>query len=162
VDQKEILRFNQLQIKSGKATATDSTFRLAFGTQLYPKAGKLSVIDRAVDPQTGTIILRIIFPNENNTLRSGMSGTLKVLSSSTEPVLVVPYKAVTEQLGEFFVYVIGEGNKASQRRVLLGRQIGSTVIVKEGLKPDEKIAVEGVQNLREGFEVTEIKSVEMK
>jgi membrane fusion protein (multidrug efflux system) len=64
--------------------------------------------------------------------------------------VVIPYKAVTEQLGEFFVYVAGDSSKVSQRRVVLGTAIGPNIIVKEGLKEGEKIAVEGVQNLREG------------
>ena len=64
--------------------------------------------------------------------------------------MVIPYKAVTEQLGEFFVYVAGDSSKVSQRRVVLCTSLGANVIVKEGLKEGEKIAVEGVQNLREG------------
>ena len=153
VNQKEILRFTQLQ---SNKKASDSTFRLAFGNQAYPFSGHISVVDRAVDEQTGTITMRIVFPNTAHTLRSGMSGTVRVLSSTTAAAITIPYKAVTEQLGEFFVYVIGAGNKVSQRRVLLGRQIGNTVIIKEGLNPDETIAVEGVQNLREGLEVAGI------
>ena len=67
---------------------------------------------------------------------------------------MIPYKAVTEQLGEFFVYVAGDSNKVTQRKVQLGKQIGADIIVKEGLKEGEKIAVEGVQNLREGSVIT--------
>jgi membrane fusion protein (multidrug efflux system) len=64
--------------------------------------------------------------------------------------VVIPYKAVTEQLGEFFVYVVNDSNKVSQRKLLLGQPLGNNIIVKDGLKPGEKIAVQGVQNLREG------------
>lgn len=162
VDQKEIFRFTQLQTSGQTAKASDSTFRLAFGSQVYPQAGKISVIDRAVDAQTGTIKMRLVFPNTTHALRSGMSGTLKVLSSSSQAVLVIPYKAVTEQLGEFFVYVVGEENKVSQRKVTLGRQVGRDVIVSTGLNEGEKIAVEGVQNLREGSVVAELKTEEKK
>lgn len=162
VDQKEIVRFMQLQQTGKTAKASDSTFRLAFGNQVYAQAGKISVIDRAVDSQTGTIRMRLVFPNKEHALRSGMSGTLKVLSSSTQTALTVPYKAVTEQLGEFFVYVVGAENKVSQRKILLGRQIGKDVIVKEGLKDGETIAVEGVQNLREGAVIEEMKHEEKK
>jgi len=79
-----------------------------------------------------------------------MSGSVRVLNNATAQSVVIPYKAVTEQLGEFFVYVAGDSSKVSQRRVTLGTTIGPNVIVKEGLKEGEKIAVEGVQNLREG------------
>ena len=149
VDQKEILRFTQLQSKTAKAK-NDSTFSLAFGGQVYPYPGKISVIDRGVDPQTGSIKMRLTFPNPDHALRSGMSGKLRVKTSTAEKALIIPYKAVTEQLGEFFVYVAGDSSKVTQRRVHLGKQIKKDVVIQEGLKEGETIVVEGVQNLREG------------
>jgi membrane fusion protein (multidrug efflux system) len=73
-----------------------------------------------------------------------------VLNNASKGAVMIPYKAVTEQLGEFFVYVAGDSSKVSQRKLVLGEPIGPNIIVKDGLKPGEKIAVEGVQNLREG------------
>lgn len=147
VDQKEIYRFTQLLSK--KSLSTDSTFRLVFGSEVYPAYGKLSTIDRAVDPQTGSLKMRITFPNPDHTLRAGMSATLRVLSAPREASVIIPYKAITEQLGEFFVYV-ADSSKVSQRKVLLGKQINRNVIIKDGLKEGETIVTEGVQNLREG------------
>jgi len=146
VDQREILRFTQIQ-KAAKAN--DSTFTLAFGDQRYPYPGRISVIDRAVDAQTGTIRMRLTFANPDHTLRSGMSGKLRVRANTAQEALIVPFKAVVEQLGEFFVYV-ADSNKVSQRRIQLGKQINRDVVIKEGLKAGETIVVEGVQNLREG------------
>ncbi|RYE19057.1 MAG: efflux RND transporter periplasmic adaptor subunit, partial [Sphingobacteriales bacterium] len=68
--------------------------------------------------------------------------------------VIIPYKAVTEQLGEFFVYVIGDSSKVTQRKLVLGKSLGETIIVREGLKPGEKIVVQGVQNMKEGAVVT--------
>lgn len=147
VDQKEIFRFTQF-LQNGK-TLSDSTFSLAFGTDQYPYSGKLSFLDRAVDPQTGTIKARLVFPNPKNLLRSGMSATVRVLSSAKQSIQI-PYKAVTEQLGEYFVYVPGDSSKVSQRHVTLGRVLGANVLVTEGLKENDKVVVEGVQNMREG------------
>ncbi|MCE7059691.1 MULTISPECIES: efflux RND transporter periplasmic adaptor subunit [Dyadobacter] len=147
VDQKEIYRFTTL-MKSQKAA--DSTFSLKFGNDIYPEKGKLALIDRAVDPQTGSIKARLVFANKSGQLRAGMSGSVRVLNNAAANSVVIPYKAVTEQLGEFFVYVAGDSSKVSQRRITLGTAIGPNVIVREGLKEGEKIAVEGVQNLREG------------
>ncbi|HEY5825684.1 MAG TPA: efflux RND transporter periplasmic adaptor subunit, partial [Cyclobacteriaceae bacterium] len=149
VDQKEILRFTTLQSKTGKAK-NDSTFSLAFAGQVYAYPGKISVIDRGVDPQTGSIKMRLTFPNPEHALRSGMSGKLRVQTSTSEKALIIPYKAVTEQLGEFFVYIAGDSSKVTQRRVHLGKQLKKDVIIQEGLKEGETIVVEGVQNLREG------------
>lgn len=151
VDQREIFRFSQLQSRA--ATKNDSTFRLSFSGQLYPYAGKISVIDRAVDANTGSIKMRLVFPNPAQILRSGMSGQLRVLTSPAEKSILIPYKAVTEQLGEFFVYVVAAENKVTQRKIVLGKQIGKNVIVREGLKDGETIVTEGVQNLREGSSI---------
>ena len=151
VDQQEIFKFTELQAKSD-GTKNDSTFTLAFGQVIYPSFGKISIIDRAVDPLTGTLKMRLVFPNPDHTLRAGMSGVLRVLSTTSQAV-VIPYKAVTEQLGEFFVYV-ADSSKVSQRRVHLGEQVGKGIIVKDGLKEGEIIVTEGVQNLREGSAIS--------
>ncbi len=73
---------------------------------------------------------------------------MRVLNNSSS--ILIPYKAVTEQLGEFFVYVVTDSSKVTQRQVTLGKQIGTDVVVKEGLTNGEEIVVQGVQNLREG------------
>ena len=151
VDQKEVYRFTQLQQAQ---KPKDSTFSIAFGSDIYPFNGSISLIDRAVDPQTGTIKTRLVFPNDKNMLKAGMSTTVRVLNSAAEKSMIIPYKAVTEQLGEFFAYVVGDSNKVSQRKLLLGKQIGTNIIVKDGLKEGEKIVVQGIQNLREGAVIT--------
>jgi membrane fusion protein (multidrug efflux system) len=148
VDQKEIYRFTKLMSDAPKKA--DSTFSLAFGTDVYPYPGKIALLDRAVNAQTGTIKARLIFPNNKNLLIAGMNGTVRVKNNSATQSLLIPYKAVTEQLGEFFVYVPNDSNKVSQRKILPGKQIGPNVIVKDGLKDGESVVVEGVQNLREG------------
>lgn len=152
IDQKEIYRFTNLQQR--KKDPKDSTFSIAFGNDVYPYNGSISFIDRAVDAQTGTIKVRLVFPNDKKLLKSGMSTTVRVLNSAAERSVLIPYKAVTEQLGEYFVYVLGDSNKVSQRKLELSRQIGADVIVKDGLKEGEKIVVQGVQNLREGAVVS--------
>jgi membrane fusion protein, multidrug efflux system len=150
VDQKEIFKFTELASK--KAVRNDSTFRLSFNGQLYPEFGKISVIDRAVDPQTSSIRMRLEFPNPKGLLRSGMSGRVMVLNQAKQTVLV-PYKAVNEQLGEFYVYV-ADSAKATQKKVVLGKQVGRSVIIQKGLNPGDSVIIEGVQNLREGTPIT--------
>lgn len=152
VDQKEIYRF--VQIQQSKHPARDSIFQLAFGENIYPGTGSIGLIDRAVDFQTGTIKTRLIFQNDRGMLKPGMNATVRVRNNASSDATLIPYKAVTEQLGEFFVYVAGDSNKVTQRKVRLGKQVGANVIVNEGLNAGDKIAVEGVQNLREGAVIT--------
>lgn len=149
IDQKEIDRFTQLN--AGSTRTLDSTFRLAFNGKVYPYAGKIRLIDRAVNSQTGTIIVRLEFPNPDNALRAGMSGTIRVLNNAAQKSIVIPYKAVTEQLGEYFVYVVKvDSNKVTQQRVTVGKQVSRNVVIHHGLKDGDTIVTEGVQNLREG------------
>ena len=152
IAQDDIFRFTTLM--NTKSSATDSTFTLAFGGDVYPYPGKIALIDRAVNPQTGTIKARLVFPNKENLLKSGMNGTVRIKNNSTTAAIVIPYKAVIEQLGEFFVYVPADSGKVSQRKVVLGKPLGANIIVKEGLKADDQIVTQGVQNLREGVKVT--------
>lgn len=155
ISQNEIFRFSKLQQKQDSLQKmNDSTFALAFEGEVYPHPGSISLIDRAVDPQTGTIRMRLVFQNNEGILKSGMSGTVRVKSNANMQSLVIPYKAVTEQLGEFFVYVVGDSNKVSQRKVVLGPQVGPNVIIRDGLKAAEPVVVQGVQNLREGAVIT--------
>ncbi|MEJ0032543.1 MAG: efflux RND transporter periplasmic adaptor subunit [Bacteroidota bacterium] len=147
-DQREIMKFAGLQ----NSRAQDSIFYLTIGSQDYKNIGQITVIDRAVDPQTGSIRARLTFPNHDLTLRPGMSAKVKVKSPSHERSLVIPLKAVSEMLGEFFVYKI-DSAKATQTKITLGKQVGTNVIVLQGLNEGDKIAVEGVQNLREGSTV---------
>lgn len=148
VDQGDIYRFSVLQ--QAKKIAKDSTFTIAFGSEIYPGAGSLSLIDRAVDPQTGTIKARLIFPNDKKLLKAGMNTRVRVLNAQSTDAVIIPFKAVTEQLGEYFVYIVTDSSKVTQRKVSIAKQLGSTAIIKDGLTVDEKIVVEGVQNLREG------------
>lgn len=152
VDQKEIYRFTQMQQQ--KANAKDSSFMIAFGADVYPYPGSISLIDRAVDAQTGTIKTRLIFPNEKGLLKPGMNTSVRVKNSSAQQSIIIPNKAISEQLGEFFVYVVGDSSKVTQKKVLPGKQMGTNVIIRDGLKQGDKIVTEGVQKLREGAVIT--------
>ena len=113
-------------------------------------AGRINTIDRAVDPQTGTLKVRISYPNSSGILRAGMSCQVRVLNQDSGKQLTIPSKALTEQMGEFFVYVLGDSSKVSQRRIITGGRFHDKTIVREGLKAGEIIISDGVQNLKEG------------
>lgn len=152
VDQKNIYRFIQLE-QNNTAVEKDSTFTLSFTGIPYPFPGKISFIDRAVDPQTGTITTRLIFPNGKDMLKPGMNTTVRVKGNTTANSTIITHKAITEQLGEFFVYKLGDSNKVHQQKVQLGNPIGNKIVITDGLKEGDKIIVQGVQNLHEGSKV---------
>lgn len=149
IGQEEISRFARLQ--NDASVKQDSVFTIELPDQTkYKLPGKIVAIDRAVDPQTGTIRVRISYPNAAGNLRAGMSCTVNVLNQSEGKEIVIPYNAVTEQLGEFTVFVVGDSSKAEQRTVQLGLQVEDKIVVEEGLKEGETIVSEGVQNVRNG------------
>ena len=151
VDQKQIARFVQLQQQGTKPS--DSTFQIVLPDgSVYGLSGRIYLIDRAVDPQTGTIKARITFPNPSKILKPGMTVNMRIKNNGGAPQILIPNKAVTEQMGEYFVYVLN-GDKVSQRKIQTGIRIGDKIIVKQGLQQGEVIATEGVQKLRDGATV---------
>ncbi len=151
VDQKNIYRFSELEQKKGNVK--DSIFTIAFGEEVYPYPGKIDFIDRAVDPQTGTIKVRLSFPNDKDMLKPGMNTTVRVKNTTSKNATIIPHNAVNEQLGEFSVFVLGDSSKVHQQQVELGTVVGDSIIVKRGLNPGQKIVVKGIQNLHEGATV---------
>jgi membrane fusion protein (multidrug efflux system) len=151
VDEKQIGHFITMQQKGSKQN--DSTFQIILpdGT-LYPYPGSIYTIDRAVDPNTGTIKVRLTFPNSQRALKPGMNCNLRVKHAGGTMMIMIPYKAVVEQMGEYFAFVVN-GNTVTQRKLSLGARIGDKVVVKDGLQPGEQIATEGVQKLKEGAKV---------
>jgi membrane fusion protein (multidrug efflux system) len=106
-----------------------------------------------VDIQTGAIRLAGLFPNPDNVLRPGQYGRVRFVSYIRPNALLVPQKAVTELQGVQQVAVVGDDNKVSIRSVKMGERVGALWIVEDGLKPGEKVVVEGVQKVREGVTV---------
>jgi len=148
VDEKQITRFEKLQQQP--IIKSDSTFMIVLPSgELYPFSGHVSLLDRAVNPQTGTIKTRLVFKNESNALKTGMSCVVRVQRSSTQPQLLIPYKAVTEQLGEYFAFVINT-DTVRQQKITTGRVVGDNIIVNTGLHAGDVVVAEGTGNLKSG------------
>lgn len=151
ISEREIPRFNRLMKGNDNP---DSLFTIAFHDgSVYPFIGELVTIDRAVGRQSGTISLRVKFDNPNRDLISGMTVSMRVINQDYGQQVIIPYKAVTEQMGEYFVYIIDNENTVSQRKLELGSLLGANIAVRSGLKPGEKIVFEGIQKLRQGAKV---------
>lgn len=172
VNEKQLPHFEELQAGKGKHIDSLFTILLPDG-QLYPYPGKILFIDRAVDPQTGAIDIRLAFPNPDYILRPGMSTVVRVHNQDPAPQIVVPSRAVVEQMGEYFLFVArdtvlqvkstadgaakNEADtvqtpklRAFQKKVQLGETIGPNVVVKSGIEVGDHIIVDGVQAIHEG------------
>ena len=151
VSETAIARFSALQGKT--INPNDSTFRLQLpdGTE-YNERGKIIVIDRGVDNQTATIKVRIEFNNPKDVLKDGMSCVLRVLNDQSGDHVIIPYKAVIEQMGEFFVFV-SKDTTAEQRKIHLGPRLRDQIVVLDGVNAGEKVITEGYQRLRDGGKI---------
>ncbi|GAA3939590.1 efflux RND transporter periplasmic adaptor subunit [Chitinophaga oryziterrae] len=152
VSETDIHRFASLQGKTINP-AEDSTFRLQLpdGTA-YAERGKIIVIDRGVDNQTATIKVRIEFNNPKDELKDGMSCVLRVLNDQSGEHVIIPYKAVVEQMGEYFVF-ISKDTTAEQRKIHLGPRLRDQIVVLDGVNAGEKVITEGFQRLRDGGKI---------
>jgi RND family efflux transporter MFP subunit len=119
----------------------------------YPRKGKFFAADRHVDAQTGAIRLAGLFPNPDNVLRPGQYGRVRFISYIKLAALLVPQKAVTELQGMYQVAVVGNDDKVSIRTVQVGERSGPMWIIEQGVKPGERVVVEGVQKVRDGMPV---------
>jgi RND family efflux transporter MFP subunit len=130
-------------------------FDLILGSgNLYPRKGKFYALDRNLDPKTGSIHYYVTFPNPDAILRPGQFGKVRFVPDTVQNALVVPQEAVTELQGNFQVAVVDENNKVSIRPVKMGERIGAMWQVSEGLKPGDRVVVQGLQKAREGSTVT--------
>ena len=113
--------------------------------------GKVSSVDSRVDPNTRSVMVRAILPNEAGKLKPGMFLTVHLKRSESD-VLLIPEEALVPEQGDVFVYVVADG-KAVKRRVQIGQRRVGAVQVTDGLVAGEIVVTEGTQKLREGADV---------
>ena len=117
-----------------------------------PHKGRVVFVDRAVDARTGTIAVRAEFPNPDKIIRPGQFARVRGVVEERPNAILVPQRAVQEQQGTRTTLVV-EGDKVALRPVKLDERIGDFFVVTEGLKPGERVVVEGVQRVRPGMQV---------
>jgi membrane fusion protein, multidrug efflux system len=122
--------------------------------EVYPHKGKFYALDRNLDTKTGSIRYYVTFPNSGNILRPGQFGKVRFVADMKKGAIVVPQEAVNELQGSYQVAVVGNDNKVTIRPVKMGERMGAMWEVTEGLKPGDKVVVEGIQKAREGAQVT--------
>jgi RND family efflux transporter MFP subunit len=120
---------------------------------VYEQPGRISFADREVNPATGAIRIAGLFPNPNNLLRPGGYGRIRASVRMHDGALLVPQRAVNELQGSYQVAVVGDDNRVSIRPVKVGERVGKLWIVNEGVKPGERVIVEGLLKVRDGAPV---------
>ena len=126
---------------------------------VYPLPGRINFSDRALDATTGTYKLRAEFPNPDHRLLPGLFARVRGTGSTLENALIIPDRAVQEQLGRYFLTVVGDGDKAEMRPVTLGQRFGNRQVILSGIAAGDRVVVEGIQKARPG---TPLKVVPVK
>lgn len=129
----------------------------------YPHPGTMQFRDVSVDPTSGSVILRIVFPNPDKALLPGMYVRAVVSEGVDEKAILVPQQAVLrDPRGNATVMVVGDGDKVESRAIAAERSIGARWLVSGGLKPSDRVIVEGLQKVRPGMPVRTVRFEQAK
>ena len=120
---------------------------------LHPHQGTFRVLDRTVDPATGTMKVEATFPNPGSYLRPGQFARVRVAVTEQENAILIPQRAVQDLQGAKTVMVVDQENKVALRTIKLGDKVDKDVVVLDGLNAGERVIVEGMQKVRPGGQV---------
>ena len=120
----------------------------------YPLRGRIENTVNQVDPKTGTLELQATFPNPEHRILPGQFGRVRLQTGQKKDAILVPQKAVQELQGFQSVLTLGSDNKVVARTIITGGRIDDSWIVDQGLKPGDRVIVEGVQKARPGAVVS--------
>lgn len=157
VDENSLLKFNDL-VAAGKMEKNADgkipvQLQLADETN-FPHEGYIESFDNHVNPQTGSILLRAVFPNSDDKIVPGLFARIRVPLSDRHEAVLVDEKAIGTDQSQKFVLTLTPTNTVAYRAVTLGPSIDGKRIVQSGLKPGDEIVVDGLQHVRPGSPVT--------
>ena len=155
LNEKQLLQFNRQlngsSVEEKIEQMPEVELVLADGT-IYDEKGRIETINGMVNPRTGSISYRAIFPNTNHLLRSGISGKVK-MPSDVNNIVLLPQQATFELQGKKFVYLVNKDNKVQSKEVIVSNTTDTHFIVKNGVQAGQKFVVDGLIKLREGMEI---------
>ena len=163
ISEGEYLKYVGASVVPGQALPSKSVrITLSDGSE-YPVEGSIVEVDRAMQDNSGSLIVKAQFDNPDGVLVPGMFARAKLTGDTLKGAILVPERAVQQLLGKSFVMIVGEDGKSKAQNVELGSKIGSYCIVDKGLTGKEQVIVEGLTSLTEGMDlaITEVKPEDM-
>ncbi|WP_132998716.1 efflux RND transporter periplasmic adaptor subunit [Luteimonas arsenica] len=146
-DERAFLRYQALA-RSGERDAAGNPVRVGLADETgHPHAGTVDFIDNQVDSTTGTVRARAVLPNPDRVFTPGLFARVQIEGSAEFDALLVDDKAVLTDQDRKYVYVLGEGDTAQRRDVVLGRMVDGLRVVQSGLEPGDRVIVNGVQRV---------------
>ncbi|HEX2860270.1 MAG TPA: efflux RND transporter periplasmic adaptor subunit, partial [Lacunisphaera sp.] len=119
----------------------------------FPRHGYLESTDNRVNPATGSLAVRLVFPNDDNALIPGLFARVRIPVSEPQSALLISERAIGTDQNQKFVLTVGQDNTVAYRTVKLGSVVAGKRVVREGLQPGESIIVNGLQRVRPGMTV---------
>ena len=139
---------------AGKRSGSGPELQLVLADgSVYPGKGRVTVVGRGVDAETGTLPLQATFPNPDGLLRPGQFGRVQLPVTTRKSAILIPQRAVQELQGTYNVFVVGNDSVAQIRAIKPGNRVGSDWVITDGLEPADRIVVEGLQKVRDGVKV---------
>lgn len=157
VDENSLLKFSALA-RAGKIE-TDNNGQTPVDFQLadedgFPHKGRIESFDNQLDPKTGSIVLRAVFPNSDGRIVPGLFARLRIPASEKHPATLIDERAIGTDQAQKFVLTLSSSNTVEYRPVKLGPSVNGKRVVRSGLQPDDTIVVNGLQRVRPGMPVT--------
>jgi len=151
-EQRALARFRQWEANPREPRNIELELILADGS-VYPRRGRAVALDRQVDVTTGTVLARGVFPNPGNILRPGQYAKVRAVVDVKKGALLIPQRAVQDVQGIHQVAVVRADETIDVRKVKMDARVGPLWIVADGLKPGERVVVEGGDRVHPGQKV---------
>lgn len=153
VSEAEYLKYVGYNVTPGTALPSKTVgIELSDGST-YPLTGKIVEVDRAMEDNSGALIIKAQFDNPNGVLVPGMFARAKLMGDTLKNAVLVPERAIQQLLGKSFVMIVGEDGKSKSVNVELGSKVGSYYVITSGLTGKEQVVVEGLTTLTEGADL---------
>jgi RND family efflux transporter MFP subunit len=157
IDEDSLLKFNGLA--QAKKIETNGDGNIPVELQLadetdFPHHGYIESFDNRVDPNTGSILLRAVFPNDDGRIVPGLFARIRVPLSERYPALLVTERAIGTDQAQKYVLTVTTTNTVAYQAVILGPAVDGKRIIRSGLQAGEKIIVNGLERVRPGMPVT--------
>jgi RND family efflux transporter MFP subunit len=163
IDEHTVLHAREL-IRDGKAkSARDAVLHVKLGLANeagFPREGAINFVDNQINPKTGTLRTRAVFPNKDEFLNPGLFARVRIPMGEPHETLLVTDRAIDTDQGQKIVYVVDQDNKVDSRPVRLGAVHDGLRAIEDGLSPSDRVIVNGMQRVRPGVTV-DPKLVEM-
>ncbi len=159
----ELMRLRQAisdgQLQKGQDGEAPVTLSLDGSTQVYGHTGQLKFADVTVDPSTGAVQIRAVFPNPDKLLYPGLFVRARVEQGARDNAVLVPQRALVRNAdGSAALWVVGADNKVAPRPVVTKQVVGDSWLIDQGVAGGERIVVEGLQKIRPGAEVRPVEA----